>query len=88
LICFLGAEFTQVYATQYGFGVAPAENAEPIANKKEKRHSQVLALGKKRRKRKTGSTEDCFERGAKTNGSRTASRCAETTGWPHALVKR
>jgi membrane protein len=30
LILFLGAEFTQVYATQYGFGVVPAENAEPI----------------------------------------------------------
>jgi membrane protein len=31
LIFFLGAEFTQVYATQYGSGVVPAENAEPIA---------------------------------------------------------
>jgi membrane protein len=31
LIFFLGAEFTQVYATQYGSGVAPAKNAEPIA---------------------------------------------------------
>jgi membrane protein len=30
LIFFLGAEFTQVYATQYGSGVAPAENAAPI----------------------------------------------------------
>jgi len=30
LIFFLGAEFTQVYATQYGSGVALAENAEPI----------------------------------------------------------
>ena len=30
LIFFLGAEFTQVYATQYGSGVAPAENAEAI----------------------------------------------------------
>ena len=30
LIFFLGAEFTQVYATQYGSGVAPAKNAEPI----------------------------------------------------------
>ena len=28
---FLGAEFTQVYATQYGSGVVPAQNAEPIA---------------------------------------------------------
>ena len=30
LIFFLGAEFTQVYATQYGSGVAPAKNAAPI----------------------------------------------------------
>ena len=30
LIFFLGAEFTQVYATRYGSGVAPAEQAVPI----------------------------------------------------------
>jgi membrane protein len=30
LIFFLGAEFTRVYATQYGSGVAPAENAQPM----------------------------------------------------------
>jgi len=30
LIFFLGAEFTQVYASLYGSGMAPAENAEPI----------------------------------------------------------
>ena len=35
LIFFLGAEFTQVYASQYGSGVTPTENAEPIsANRK------------------------------------------------------
>jgi membrane protein len=28
VIFFLGAEFTQVYATQYGSGVVPANNAE------------------------------------------------------------
>jgi membrane protein len=41
LIFFLGAEFTQVYATQYGSGVVPAENAEPIAvaQETEKRES-------------------------------------------------
>jgi hypothetical protein len=27
----LGAEFTQVYAVEYGSGVAPAENAESLA---------------------------------------------------------
>jgi membrane protein len=32
LIFFFGAEFTQVYATQYGSGVVPAENAQPIAS--------------------------------------------------------
>ena len=30
LIFFLGVEFTRVYATQYGSGVAPAENAQPM----------------------------------------------------------
>ena len=30
LIFFLGAEFTRVYATQYGSGVAPAENARQM----------------------------------------------------------
>jgi membrane protein len=30
LIFFLGAEFTRVYATQYGSGVAPAENAQSL----------------------------------------------------------
>jgi membrane protein len=30
LIFFLGAEFTRVYATEYGSGVAPAENAQPM----------------------------------------------------------
>ena len=30
LIFFLGAEFTQVYATWYGYGVSPAAHAEPI----------------------------------------------------------
>ena len=34
LIFFLGAEFTQVYATQYGSGVVPRENAEPLSNRK------------------------------------------------------
>jgi membrane protein len=31
LIFFLGAEFTQVYAREYGSGVTPTENAQPIA---------------------------------------------------------
>ena len=31
LIFFLGAEFTQIYASRYGSGVVPAENAVPIA---------------------------------------------------------
>lgn len=30
LIFFLGAEFTRVYATEFGSGVAPAENAQPV----------------------------------------------------------
>lgn len=41
LILFFGAEFTQVYATEYGSGVVPAENAESIAaaDKSQKRES-------------------------------------------------
>ena len=31
LIFFLGAEFTQIYAREYGSGVVPAENAQPLA---------------------------------------------------------
>jgi len=30
LIFFLGAEFTQVYACEYGSGIVPAKHAEPI----------------------------------------------------------
>ncbi len=33
-ILFLGAEFTQVYANQYGSHVTPAENAEPVTAEK------------------------------------------------------
>ena len=32
LIVFLGAELTQVYATEYGSGVAPTENAQAMAS--------------------------------------------------------
>ena len=43
LIVFLGAELTQVYATEYGSGVAPTENAQPIASSvgPEKRASRT-----------------------------------------------
>jgi len=34
LIFFLGAEFTQVFASMYGSGVTPAEHAEPISAQK------------------------------------------------------
>lgn len=37
LIMFLGAELTQVYARQYGSGVVPAENAQPISRAEEQR---------------------------------------------------
>ena len=36
LIFFLGAEFTQVYASQYGSGVTPSENAEPISENRKR----------------------------------------------------
>jgi membrane protein len=35
LIFFLGAEFTQVYAREYGSGVKPSENAEMISSARE-----------------------------------------------------
>jgi membrane protein len=41
LIFFLGAEFTQVYASQYGSGVVPAENAESIAKAKPEETRQT-----------------------------------------------
>jgi len=40
LIFFLGAEFTQVYASRYGSGVVPAENAESIAKAKSEEPRQ------------------------------------------------
>ena len=36
LIFFLGAEFTQVYASEYGSGVTPTENAEPISENRKR----------------------------------------------------
>ncbi|HEU4343544.1 MAG TPA: YihY/virulence factor BrkB family protein [Candidatus Binatia bacterium] len=39
LIFFFGAEFTQVYATQFGSGVVPAENAQSMAAAKAARES-------------------------------------------------
>jgi hypothetical protein len=41
LILFLGANFTQVYATEYDSGVVPAENPESIAaaDKSQKRET-------------------------------------------------
>lgn len=36
LIFFFGAEFTQVYAREYGSGVVPAENAQPIAGRESR----------------------------------------------------
>jgi membrane protein len=35
LIFFLGAEFTQVYATRYGSGIVPSEHAQPIHRARE-----------------------------------------------------
>jgi len=35
LIFFLGAELTQVYARDYGSGLVPANNAQPIARAEE-----------------------------------------------------
>jgi membrane protein len=37
LILFLGAEFTQVYASERGSGVVPRENAEPIGTSRERK---------------------------------------------------
>jgi uncharacterized BrkB/YihY/UPF0761 family membrane protein len=40
LIFFLGAEFTQVYASQYGSGVKPTEHARPITAAAESEKSE------------------------------------------------
>lgn len=39
LIFFLGAEFTQVYATRYGSGVAPAEYAQKLSDAQKRRRT-------------------------------------------------
>ena len=59
LIFFLGAEFTQVYASQYGSGVVPAQNAESIANAglEEKRASPPPA-SRSGRPAQTGDIRD------------------------------
>ena len=57
LIFFLGAEFTHVYATQYGSGVVPAENAETIGDVQEtpkRRSGEPLGLGAGRSKSRQG----------------------------------
>jgi len=46
LIFFLGAEFTQVYASQYGSGVVPSENAEPLSNRKRQTPPPESRTGK------------------------------------------
>jgi len=43
LIFFLGAEFTQVFASEYGSGVVPAENAQPLAAAEQERPRQSPA---------------------------------------------
>ncbi len=48
LIFFLGAEFTQVYASQYGSGVAPAANAEPIDPQKRQTPPPEKRTGERR----------------------------------------
>ena len=47
LIFFLGAEFTQVYAAQYGSGVAPAPNAQVVDPEKPV-HARGKARGEQR----------------------------------------
>jgi membrane protein len=63
LIFFLGAEFTQVYAGEYGAGVAPAEYAEPVSadSESKKRASpppQDRAARRLDRRRRTGHNDE------------------------------
>ena len=51
LIFFLGAEFTQVYATQYGSGMAPDEHAEPLASRKRETPPPEARTGNRGRAR-------------------------------------
>jgi membrane protein len=47
LIFFLGAEFTQVYASRYGSGVKPAENAQSLASVPESERRESPAPEKR-----------------------------------------
>ena len=51
LIFFLGAEFTQVYATQYGSGMAPDEHAQPLASRKRETPPPETRTGRRGRAR-------------------------------------
>jgi len=46
LIFFLGAEFTQAYASQYGSGVVPADNAQPIGASPEGEKRWTIATAR------------------------------------------
>jgi len=47
LIFFLGAEFTQVYASQYGSGVVPAETAQAVDDRKAAAQERGTERGKR-----------------------------------------
>jgi membrane protein len=51
-IVFLGAEFTQVYASRYGSKIEPAENAVPVVERKEVASAREWPPGKAEGKEK------------------------------------
>ena len=62
LIFFLGAEFTQVYAREYGSGVVPAENAEPLSAAREEQKRESPPPDKRSEPQITGTTNQGGQR--------------------------
>jgi membrane protein len=46
-VFFLGAEFTQVYANEYGSHIVPAENAEPVTEEQRAQEGERVAANRK-----------------------------------------
>jgi membrane protein len=64
LIFFFGAEFTQVYASQYGSGVVPAENAQSIsaADETQTRESPPQRRSRRRLSRSARADQNTVDR--------------------------
>ena len=72
-IVFLGAEFTQVYASRYGSKIEPADNAVPVVERKEVASANEWPPAK-RAEKETGAPEHPLEDGKKTDHRKRAGR--------------